>query len=263
MKHDLVAAAKIQQAFLPTDGGAGFGGRVLRGAIVPCDELAGDTLNILPLDDNHVACFVVDVRGHGVPAVAALGNPEPADVRRRQSPRPFCGFTTTHDPSRGSPHPSRSPISLARSFPYDEDTGQYFTLLYGVPSTSRRMSSDSSRRATPISPTSRPAANPCYSSLPAHLLASFPRASCRQPSPKARSSCRRETALYIYSDGIPEAADPTGAEFGDKRLVETLGGLFDVGLEDSIQVLLDRVSAFSETPHFEDDVSVVVFEVSG
>ncbi len=113
MKHDLVAAAKIQQAFLPTDGGAGFGGRVLRGAILPCDELAGDTLNILPLDDNHVACFVVDVRGHGVPAVAALGNPEPADVGgggRVLSPFSFCGFTTTHDPSRGSPHPSRSPI---------------------------------------------------------------------------------------------------------------------------------------------------------
>ena len=34
----------------------------------PCDELAGDALNVCPIDDRHVSLHVVDVSGHGVPS---------------------------------------------------------------------------------------------------------------------------------------------------------------------------------------------------
>jgi DNA-binding response OmpR family regulator len=65
MTRDLDAAAKVQQSLLPTStpktDRASFAWKYL-----PCDELAGDFLNFFPLDDKHIAAFVVDVSGHGV-----------------------------------------------------------------------------------------------------------------------------------------------------------------------------------------------------
>ena len=65
MSRDLAAAAKVQQSLLPTAALEGAGVDV-GWNYLPCDELAGDFLNFFPLDDQHVALFVVDVSGHGV-----------------------------------------------------------------------------------------------------------------------------------------------------------------------------------------------------
>jgi len=34
----------------------------------PCDELAGDALNVVRLDEDRIGFYVLDVSGHGVPA---------------------------------------------------------------------------------------------------------------------------------------------------------------------------------------------------
>ncbi|MCH1438763.1 MAG: response regulator, partial [Rubripirellula sp.] len=65
MAHDLAAAAKIQQSLLPSET-PNIPSVKLAWNYVPCDELAGDFLNFFPLDDRHLAAFVVDVSGHGV-----------------------------------------------------------------------------------------------------------------------------------------------------------------------------------------------------
>src|SRR4051812_10941644 len=62
MSRDLKAAAKIQETFLPRNlprvPGANFAW-IYR----PCDELAGDGLNIIPLDDHNIALYILDVSG--------------------------------------------------------------------------------------------------------------------------------------------------------------------------------------------------------
>src|SRR5438046_1215846 len=65
MSRDLKAAAKIQATFLPREvprvPGTGFAW-VYR----PCDELAGDGLNVIPLGDGKVGLYILDVSGHAV-----------------------------------------------------------------------------------------------------------------------------------------------------------------------------------------------------
>ncbi|MHC5035653.1 MAG: PP2C family protein-serine/threonine phosphatase, partial [Planctomycetota bacterium] len=67
MKHDLDAAARVQRTLLPGElpqtEAARFAWRYR-----PCDELAGDSLNVFRIDDRFVALYVLDVSGHGVPA---------------------------------------------------------------------------------------------------------------------------------------------------------------------------------------------------
>src|SRR5580658_6158837 len=65
MSRDLTAAARIQETFLPRElprvPGTSFAW-IYR----PCDLLAGDGLNIVPLGDGKVGLYILDVSGHGV-----------------------------------------------------------------------------------------------------------------------------------------------------------------------------------------------------
>ena len=67
MSRDLAAAARIQETFLPRSAPR-IPGTDFAWIYRPCDELAGDGLNIIPLDDDNVALYILDVSGHGVAA---------------------------------------------------------------------------------------------------------------------------------------------------------------------------------------------------
>ena len=65
MSRDLKAAAKIQETFLPREAPR-VPGTEFAWIYRPCDELAGDGLNIIPLGDGKVGLYILDVSGHGV-----------------------------------------------------------------------------------------------------------------------------------------------------------------------------------------------------
>src|SRR3954469_6510447 len=60
MSRDLRAAAKIQASFLPRNLPR-IPGTDFAWIYRPCDELAGDGLNIIPLEDDKVALYILDV----------------------------------------------------------------------------------------------------------------------------------------------------------------------------------------------------------
>src|SRR4051812_4403422 len=65
MSHDLKAAAKIQAMFLPRSVPR-VPGTDFAWIYRPCDELAGDGLNVVPLGEGKVGLYILDVSGHGV-----------------------------------------------------------------------------------------------------------------------------------------------------------------------------------------------------
>ena len=67
MKRDLDAAARVQQTLLP-EGCPEIQGLNFAWTYRPCDELAGDALNIVRINDDLIALYLLDVSGHGVPA---------------------------------------------------------------------------------------------------------------------------------------------------------------------------------------------------
>ena len=67
MKQDLIAAAKVQRGFIPADVPE-IPGFEFAWLFRPSEYVGGDLLNVIPLDDDHWAFYVLDVSGHGVPA---------------------------------------------------------------------------------------------------------------------------------------------------------------------------------------------------
>lgn len=71
LQQDLTATRAIQRAFFP-DQEKRFGDVVFHSETRPLDGLSGDYINYFSIDKDHVAFYIMDVAGHGVPA-AMLG----------------------------------------------------------------------------------------------------------------------------------------------------------------------------------------------
>ena len=67
IEQDLSAAAKIQRSLLPErlDSPEGLD---VAWKFKPCEKIGGDIFNLIKLDNEHWAIYMIDVAGHGVPA---------------------------------------------------------------------------------------------------------------------------------------------------------------------------------------------------
>jgi sigma-B regulation protein RsbU (phosphoserine phosphatase) len=69
--------------------------------------------------------------------------------------------------------------------------------------------------------------------------------------------------LFVFTDGIYEARDRGGREFGRHRLQSALRQLVGLPLDRMTQALVDRVKDYMEGSDFEDDFTVLAMERSG
>jgi len=248
MSRDLAAAARIQQAFLPRASppvpGADFAW-----AYRPCDELAGDGLNVVPLGGGRVGLYVLDVSGHGV-AAALLS----VTLSRLLSP--------PSDPSsilvrEGVVAPPAAVADrLNRLFPFDPATEQFATLVYGV----LDVATGEFRYAS--------AGHPGPVHLPAGggpvVLESegFPIGLTADPYEERSVRLGAGDRLYLYSDGVPEAMDAAGEPFGEARLLAAVEHERSEPLHDGTEALLGEIVRWHGSGRPQDDISILAVEVS-
>jgi phosphoserine phosphatase RsbU/P len=66
-------------------------------------------------------------------------------------------------------------------------------------------------------------------------------------------------ALIFYTDGVVEAFDENGAEFGNERWLAAIRGLPEVTAQESLQSLMTRVDAFVGVTRQSDDITCMIF----
>jgi sigma-B regulation protein RsbU (phosphoserine phosphatase) len=256
MKRDLEAAARIQQAALPPAEVELPGIRCVW-RYLPCDELAGDTLKIIPLDEGQIGLYVLDVSGHGVPS-ALLS----VTLSRllSQGPSSLLWAEDERSAERRIASPAEVAVDLADRFPYDMETGQYFTLLYGVLDLEQMEFRYASAAHVPLLHLREGATTQTYEStgpaiglvIPGVMPVEFD---------EGTISLQAGDRLYLYSDGIPEATRPDDEEFGEDRLVRALEELRGVSLEDGVESLLEDLRGWCGERGFDDDVSILAVEL--
>ena len=252
MKESLLSAAKIQQSYLPSSvmehGGCSFAFRY-----EPCDELAGDTLNYIPLDGRHVALYAIDVSGHGVPA--ALLSVHLSRILTRMS-APDTIVQIVDDEGGHTPTaPAEVVAKLNRRFEFDTTNQQYFTMIYGVLDTKERRF--------------------CYCSAghPGPVVVSDRGVTVQKPTPPAVGFLPRPTfseqiidlqpgdRLLFYTDGVFEAMDDGEEEFGEQRLAEAFHSAADIELSKSLSSLIAAAREWSNGRPFDDDISLMAAEI--
>lgn len=261
MKKDLEAAARIQQTLLPPENPEVAGARCTW-RYRPCDELAGDTLNVLPLAAGRTALFVLDVSGHGVPAAllsVALSRSlsaarQPASVLWSAGERPGELRPAT---------PLQVAEELARRFPYDEETHQYFTMAYGIFDGPARTLTYVSAGHTPIVHLGRREGGVALHGTTGPPIGLIP-ATLVEPRFEQREILLEPgDRLYLLSDGIPEARSVEDEELGMEHTAEILREALDRSLEESVDGLLDRLLEYTGPEGPDDDVSILALEVEG
>ncbi|MDP6506790.1 MAG: response regulator, partial [Planctomycetota bacterium] len=130
MQIDLNAAARIQEALLPSEPPTVPNAR-FAWSFQPCDELAGDTFNAIRLDENHIGLYLLDVSGHGV-AAALLSVTLSRLLSPLSSANSLLKRPTELPPFYQLVPPAEVAAELNRRFPWDPGTRQFFTLVYGI-----------------------------------------------------------------------------------------------------------------------------------
>jgi sigma-B regulation protein RsbU (phosphoserine phosphatase) len=255
MSRDLEAAAKVQQSLLPTSlpetSRAAFAWEYL-----PCDELAGDFLNVFALDDKHIAMYVVDVSGHGV--VSSLLS---VTIGRLLTPQvSTSSLLVQRDGAAGScvVPPAEVARELNRRFPMEDQNGLFFTMVYGVLDVETLEFRYVSAGHDPIVHVAGSAAPQLvegdgmaigwvddmeYDEQLIHL----------QPGDR----------LYLYSDGVPEAMDEQLNQFSMNQMIEIIELAQTQDLDDGVALLLKAVERWCAKNGPKDDVSILALEISG
>ncbi|MEI6257078.1 MAG: fused response regulator/phosphatase [Planctomycetota bacterium] len=249
MVRDLNAAAKVQRSLLPGKDIV-IPTTQVSWRYVPCQSLAGDFLNIFPLDDEHVGLFVVDVSGHGVPSslmavtVGRFLTPKVSDqsLLVRQGP----------DGKVVVARPAEVATQLNKLFQADEFSGLYFTILYGVlhVPTGRLDWVSGGHPAMVRVPLGGP---PEFHGADGFPIAFVPDVEYEQQTLQLAPGDR----LYLYSDGVTEAMDKDREPLGDQALADVLAAGRLQPLEESVTGLLKRVEDWCQPNGPLDDVSIL------
>lgn len=241
MQSDLRAAARIQRALLPTNlpklSQVEFGWSLL-----PCDELAGDTLGVFQLDESLIAFYVLDVSGHGVQAA-------------------LLSTTLSHWLSRAPKELKENPAAVLEhlndNFQLDVESSQFFTCCYGLLNLKNMTLSFSS--AGHPSPILLRLNRACEIHSPG-----FPVGVVSHPQYELSViNLLENDRVYIFSDGAVEQLGPSGKQFGVARLKQELERNRIVALQTSIDLSLGAVLNSSADGRTDDDISMLGIEFYG
>ena len=67
--------------------------------------------------------------------------------------------------------------------------------------------------------------------------------------------------VYTFTDGIIEASDATGLEFGLDRIAQSVQASVGLTLQQSLDRLFEQVAQFTGSSDQQDDISLLAFEV--
>ncbi len=251
--HDLKAAAQIQRTQLPPEQ-LSIPGLKVAWRFQPCEALAGDMLNVVPLDDRHVAMYVLDVAGHGT-ASALLST----SVSRLL--QPGAGVASlVYERRPGTDHlvvksPAEIVKELNKTYRWDFESGQFFTIIYGVfdRETGTFRFASAGHPSLIVIPRSGKPRTFKSDGLPVGIENESYQETTVQLEPGTR--------VYLYSDGVIETMNPAGEIYGESRLVEILAKQQRSPLDDAVEHVIEDLNRWRGNDIVNDDMTLLAFEV--
>ncbi len=253
MSRDLDAAARVQQSLLPSSmpdtSKVCFAWKYL-----PCDELAGDFLNLFWLDEKHIAVYVVDVSGHGV-ASSLLS----VTIGRLMTPQiSSSSLLVQSNDEEGTRvvRPAEVANELNRRFPMEEQNDLYFTMVYGVLDLE-------TLRFRYVSAGHDPIVHIPRNGTPVKVEGGGMPIGWVDDLEYDDYELQLEAGdrMFLYSDGVPEAMDENLDQFTMKQMLE----IMELGklqlLDDSVALLANTVERWCVKNGPKDDVSILGVQI--
>lgn len=241
MLRDMELARQIQLSLLPTTPPE-LPGIELAGRCVPATHVGGDYYDFYKHDNGVVDLIVADVSGHSFGA--ALMTAEARSVLRTQIHR----YSDTGEVL----------ASLNRNLHDDLDqAGLFITLFYvKYDAINRTLFYSNAGHVPPL--LFRPSEAACRKLDAEGLIIGIRKGEIYE----AKELLVQEgDILLLYTDGVTEALNAAGEEFGVARLCRCLMAGHTESPQAIIDAIIKEVAAFTGTTAMEDDVTMIVMKV--
>jgi sigma-B regulation protein RsbU (phosphoserine phosphatase) len=246
IEEDLKAAAAIQRSLVPSQAPP-LAGLNLAWRFIPCDRVGGDLFHFVPMPDGQLAVYVLDVSGHGVPAAMVT-----VSLSQYLSPQ-ARHLADAHGVAYA---PGAVLEQLDREYPM-ERFDKYFTIAYTLIDPRRgclRYSLGGHPQPLVVRVDGRVEtldAGGALIGLGAPL-----------PFEEAAIDLQPGDRVFLFTDGIAECEDRSGAAFGDARLHAALrrGGHT---LDEACDGVIEALHEFAGGADSQDDITLVGMEYAG
>src|SRR5712692_10190935 len=242
LDHDLEIARDIQRILLPSEAPA-IDGFQISGINVPARQVSGDYFDYIRVDDERLGVAIADVSGKGVPAslimaicrsvlrAEAARNPSPADVLRKVNRQLYPDIKEDMF------------ISMAYLILNHERNGDGVTLAragHDAPLLYKR----ESQTVTPVK-------------SPGMVVGIdsgnvFDRLTADFAVPLERDDC-----LVLYTDGVTEALNTEGDEFGLDRTIQSVRASAIDGAQAIVKRVIEDVRDFTGSLPQNDDITLI------
>lgn len=234
-RDEIEIARQVQRALLPTDPPAAAGWSIW-GYTRPANDVGGDLVDYLRTGSGHVGIALGDVAGKGLGAALLMAKLQ-ATLRAIVSDHPDL---------------DRLGRRLNAVLVQDGLVNRYATLFYAeVEPGGGALRYLNAGHNPPLLARWSGIEELGASSYPLGMLEDV---DYRQGELELRPG----EMLIAYSDGLTEARNAAGEEFGIERLRHALARLRNLPAEDAGRSLLDEVDLFLGRQRLEDDLSLIV-----
>lgn len=236
LEAELDLAREIQMRLVPA-AGMEFGPWDVEGLVVPARQVGGDYFDYFPLGPDRIGIAIADVSGKGVPASLLMSNLEATlrNICNGEQPIPeMIGAVNRHMSQKSG-------------------GGKFITMFYAE--IDRRTSTMRFTNAGHNYPLLRRPDGSLEELKPGGLLLGlFPEARYEM----GEVAFGPDDALLLYSDGISEAFDLRGEQYGEERLMELWGKLAIRPAADAVRGMFDELERYRGSAPQSDDMTVVV-----
>jgi serine phosphatase RsbU (regulator of sigma subunit) len=207
------------------------------GICIQARKVGGDYYDFLELGRNRLGLVIADIAGKGMAAALLMANLQ-ANLRSQ------CALAFDH--------PGKFLESVNQLFCENTADAAYATLFFGdYDIESQRLCYANCGHLSPFLLRSDGAVERLDSTCT--VLGLFRKWNC------AISECRLSTGdtLVLYTDGVTEACNDRGDDFGEDRLVDAIRGSRTLPPESLLPAIMDEVQRFSSGEQ-QDDITVIV-----
>ena len=247
MRRELALAAEVQQRLLPSCAPKGVAMEIA-GFCEPARGVGGDYYDFIDFDNRQLGLAIADVAGKGMPAALLMSTVQ-ATLRS----------LTARNGSTTASYELASIVSKLNRLLFNTTNGEhYVTFFYAT-------FDQSTQRLTYVNAGHNP---PLY--LPADsnhefrqltsgglVAGAFEHAAYEQETVQMKPN----DLLFLYTDGLTEAMNVEGEEFGADRIMDTLKSIASLSADQIRDVVARRVKEWCAGISLYDDLTFVVMKV--
>ena len=232
LQNELNVASQIQQSILPTDFAQGANYRIY-GSMDPARNVGGDFFDVFHMEDGFVGLAIADVSDKGVPAALFM----------------MSTRTLLKGSAIGIGDPGKVLGEVNELLEEDNDAGMFVTVFYAVynPASGELAFANGGHNSPLIvRPDGSSTFLPLTKGIALGVMSGLP---YQEQSMKLEPG----DTVFLYTDGVTEAMNAEGEEFGEERLQQVFAAAAPQDPHAANEAVFAAVREFAgDTPQSDD-----------